>query len=535
MIRKPAGTQTATGVTPLLLPICIAILGFVINAVVATSMADTIDEWAHVSYGAAILRGNADRWTKDFDSKMPFSALNAFPKGVGIVLHGRGLAPQLSNWLRDFRATRYPTLIAASFLCLLIYYYSASLFGHPAGILTQLLFVISPNIIAHSTLATTDLYIALATIAFLFALRRFLKSPTGRHAAWVAVTLSVAQLTKFTALYLYPVMALSLLAAYLYSRYGNREHTRLTLHHTATLLALSAVSFIAAINIGFLFDRTFTPLAGYRFRSAQFQQLQQIPAVRDIPLPLPYPYLQGFDWMSYHNDNAASFGNIVLFGEVRGKDAPRSDGFPSYYLMAYLFKEPLGAQLLLLLGLLWTARHRRLPEFLAAEFPLLLTILAFVVTSSLVSKTQIGIRHVLPALAAAVILSGGAFSIARDAPRKRWTLPIACLCWIALSVAGYFPHMIPYFNELLTDRRFAYRILADSNLDWGQNMWIVEKYIKDHPHVQLDPTEPTTGMILVRANKLAGVNSTSYWLHRKAPEPLAHVGYGHLLVSIPAK
>ena len=29
------------------------------------------------------------------------------------------------------------------------------------------------------------------------------------------------------------------------------------------------------------------------------------------------------------------------------------------------------------------------------------------------------------------------------------------------------PH-IPYFNELLTDRKMAYHLLADSNLDWGQ-------------------------------------------------------------------
>ncbi len=97
--------------------------------------------------------------------------------------------------------------------------------------------------------------------------------------------------------------------------------------------------------------------------------------------------------------------------------------------------------------------------------------------------------------------------------------------------------MIPYFNELLTDRKMAYRFLADSNLCWGQDTWLVQNFLKNNPDVVLDPPRPVTGRVLVNANLLAGVApaKADYWLrqNRDMPAPIAHVGYAHLLFSIP--
>jgi hypothetical protein len=101
----------------LILPLAIAVLGFVINVIVATSMAETFDEPDHIAYGAAIIRGHPDRFTNRFDSKMPVSALNAFPHGVGIFLQNHRMAAHLANILRDMRAPRYGTIAAAFCLC----------------------------------------------------------------------------------------------------------------------------------------------------------------------------------------------------------------------------------------------------------------------------------------------------------------------------------------------------------------------------------------------------------------------------------
>ena len=44
--------------------------------------------------------------------------------------------------------------------------------------------------------------------------------------------------------------------------------------------------------------------------------------------------------------------------------------------------------------------------------------------------------------------------------------------YLVVSVLSYYPHFIPYFNELVWDRTKAYRILVDSNLGWSQNQLV---------------------------------------------------------------
>jgi hypothetical protein len=126
----------------------------VLNIIVANNMAPTTDEAWHVDYGVRILINKPDRSHARLDSKMPVSALNALPKAVSKILRTLELAPSLAAKLRDFRAARYPTIIAAFCLSLLVYVFTKSLYGHVAGVLAQSLFVISPNIIAHLQPAT---------------------------------------------------------------------------------------------------------------------------------------------------------------------------------------------------------------------------------------------------------------------------------------------------------------------------------------------------------------------------------------------
>jgi hypothetical protein len=97
--------------------------------------------------------------------------------------------------------------------------------------------------------------------------------------------------------------------------------------------------------------------------------------------------------------------------------------------------------------------------------------------------------------------------------------------------------MIPYMNEWVFNRKLAYTILADSNLDWGQNRGLVSNFLKKNPDVIANPTVPVSGRILVNANLLVGVVEKTpnqiLWL-RCCHEPVAHVGYAHLLFVVRA-
>lgn len=128
-------TPGVVGRRRMILPLGIALLGLGINIIVAMNMAPTIDENTHVAYGSAILKGEPERASIIFDSKMPVSAFNALPRGLGTYLRERGKAPGLVGILRDLRATRYATMAAAFFLCLLVFIYAESLYGRTAGLL----------------------------------------------------------------------------------------------------------------------------------------------------------------------------------------------------------------------------------------------------------------------------------------------------------------------------------------------------------------------------------------------------------------
>ena len=82
----------------------------------------------------------------------------------------------------------------------------------------------------------------------------------------------------------------------------------------------------------------------------------------------------------------------------------------------------------------------------------------------------------------------------------------------------------------------SYRLLADSNLDWGQNEPLVQDFLARNPDVVLNPGEPVCGRVLMSANRLTGVIGTrKNW---KSPawtwryQPVAHVGYAHFLFDI---
>jgi hypothetical protein len=300
------------------------------------------------------------------------------------------------------------------------------------------------------------------------------------------------------------------------------------------------VAFLLALNVGFGFYRSFLPLADYEFTSPTFQRLQQrvsrTAALRELPVPVPYAYLQGLDMTVDDEAHGRSFGNVYLLGELRSSKDRRFDGFKSYYAVAWFFKEPIALQLLLLLGLVELRRRRPFADVMLGEGLLLLAAGGLVAYLSFFNRAQLGIRHILPALAIGVVIGAGAFARFPSLPRWRQIGLGLLVVWLAVATMRYYPHLIPYMNEWAGDRRLAYRLLADSNLDWGQNEPVVRAFLAKNPDVVLNPEEPVCGRVLMSANRLTGVIGTrKNW---KSPawtwsyEPVAHVGYAHFLFDI---
>src|SRR6185295_19701096 len=81
--------------------------------------------------------------------------------------------------------------------------------------------------------------------------------------------------------------------------------------------------------------------------------LAPVPGVR---VPVPAAYVEGLDWV-FANERGGV--NVYLLGEL-GKDGVVGRRFPEYYPIAWLYKEPIATQLLLLLALgVYAVRFRR--------------------------------------------------------------------------------------------------------------------------------------------------------------------------------
>jgi hypothetical protein len=99
--------------------------------------------------------------------------------------------------------------------------------------------------------------------------------------------------------------------------------------------------------------------------------------------------------------------------------------------------------------------------------------------------------------------------------------------FLVASVLANFPHYIPYFNELVLDGRLKYRILADSNLEWGQSGRYFDQYHAENPDLIIEPVEPVAGRVVVNANNLVGITAkpeTFAWLRENftPAEAIAH-------------
>jgi len=510
--------------------ILLAACALVLYLIVAFSMSITYDEDGHYSYGWKILCDVPERTISFWDSKMPITALNVLPHFAAEALLD-WKRPSLNKIsLEMIEHARVITVAASIGLMALLMAWSTRLWGRSAGLASGVLFCLSPNLMAHGTLVTTDLYMALAATAVLYTHWRFAQTWRLRDAIIAAVALAIAQITKYSCLLLIPVAFLSLLPSLWFElrKKGTPGPWRVLSVHALTTL----VAAILLINITFCCQGTFTPLRDYLFRTPEFQRLAQIPVLSTLPLPLPVPYLDGIDFTHHHEHTGETFGNLYLLGEIRSRFDPYSKPFYSYYLVAYFFKEPIALQLLFLSALVFIGLNFNLQKFACTEWFMVCPILVYFIVQTISSREQIGLRHLLVIFPFMILISSSQFrEWAAFTKQKRLTYA-ALLAWAAVSVFSYYPQMIPYMNEFVFNRLNAWKILADSNLTWGQSDDAMKEFLKANPDVKFNPRDPVSGRVLADVNAVSGVwRKHSMWLQRY--EPIGHVGYMYLLYNIP--
>ena len=96
------------------------------------------------------------------------------------------------------------------------------------------------------------------------------------------------------------------------------------------------------------------------------------------------------------------------------------------------------------------------------------------------NRLNLGLRYILPVYPFWCMISAAPLHVYSHRWRKscNWILT-GCLLWSLIVVFRIYPHYLAYFNELVGGPARGYHFLVDSNLDWGQDLKNLKKYMTD--------------------------------------------------------
>jgi hypothetical protein len=361
--------------------------------------------------------------------------------------------------------------------------------GPWGGRLAVALLAFEPSLLAHASLATTDIAVSACLLALAYHFR------TGRDAGWLwrvgvpTAWFAAAVLAKASGLVFGPLCLIVIELEYRLS--GGR------------IANPSSPRFLTWASI----RRPFAILLGNPFRRDVFQ-------IGILGMALVFVYC-GCDWrtqpafvqwahtlpvgqnrerMVWLADNLRTFSNAGegLVRQIKhnmhghgtfllGHSDHRAIWY--YFPVAVTIKLTIG--LLLLPVMLAVARPRALVNWacLAA-----LALLVF----SLTCRVQIGIRLILPLVVVAIVGLAAAVVRALEAIPAGWGRRLlagtvtAGIGWAATAAVLVWPHGLCYSNELWGGTALGYRCLSDSNYDWGQGLRELARWQRRHGVSSLD-------------------------------------------------
>ena len=512
-----------------------------------------------------------------------WSGTDFHPIGERFMWHVNANADQL------LFVARLPSMYLTLLLCAFVYRWARELYGQGpasawAGLLALGLCALDPNVIAHGRLATTDLGSAALMFIATYWAWRFLSRFSWRRLALTGVFVGLAQASKFSALAHLPILALLfVLRAFIAAPFALSLPWYSPLeHHTGPQRWWDKLGWLilAGALVGMVAFVTLWAVYGF--------QVAPLPGVTTWPVPAAAHFDQLLDISGRLAGEQERLPTGFLLGELY------PGGRWEYFPVAFAVKTPIPTQVFLAgaaaLGIRqavlalsrWRARGRirRLRGGMGPVGWAVWTPPLVFFAISLRSNLNLGYRYLLPVLPFIFVLAGRmgqwiAENLSTLAGPRRALLAAATAAlvgWSAWSGLAIYPHYLAYFNEWAGGPEDGWRILVDSNLDWGQDLkglkrWMDENGVQrvklgyvgeaypayygiefdplpswpdrwQHPfHHDLYPPDPAPGVYAISANLIQGRNladpQTYAWFCARAP--IDKVGYSIFIYRVPAR
>ncbi|VAW42871.1 hypothetical protein MNBD_CHLOROFLEXI01-998, partial [hydrothermal vent metagenome] len=524
--------------------VVVAVLLLVYALMVSSALrkSATVDEQSHLFRGVAYLQEGATHFL--LGHPLFVSSLAALPvlTEPNLTLPLDNPAWDSGNWSvagdaflwrinespqRLLFLGRLPIMWLTLLLLALVYRWGRELGGHGVAAMALFLLAFDPNVLANGRFISGDIPLTLFFTLTIYGYWRWAMRGSGWKGLLLAgLGLGFASVSKFNAGLLLPI--LGLLGIYL----AWRQRT------WRPLLVLPLVGAVGSFVIWSVYGFALRPLPGGAFWDDLF-------------------------WV------------VQYFGRPHGSYLAGSysaTGWWYYFPFAFVIKSPLPTLLLLIAAFIISSLRKFGRVRQDILFLLLPAIVYFAI--SLTASLNIGYRHLLPILPFLWLFT--AVSL-KNLPTK-WHVPAkwaagATACWLLLQAVFIWPNYIPFFNLLAGGQEKEWRLLSDSNIDWGQDLPALAAWQKEsgrrinlsyfgtshpsdysiefepmpmwspapeqaRPGRQLyDPTNPAPGIYALSVNSIHGVvlgeqRDAFAWFREQ--EPLLRLGKSILLFEVPS-
>jgi hypothetical protein len=453
----------------------------------------TFDEPQYIEYAKHWLHGKPERVEPLDDSKSPIVAICWVPRIVRQTINPHY---HLNDYGRkDQEEGRYMMILFSFFTALYVFKWCRDLYGKKGWILPLLLLLFDPLYLAYTTIITTDLACGAFLVAILYHSRRYLLYAHRKDFYLTALFTGLGIVTKQNMLFVVLLLPiLSIVHFVLSSSSGNKILAK----GIITDVLLFGIMIVLVINIMYYFHRSFIPFGNYTFESHTLQNLQRnLSFLHRVPVPLPHAYVQSVDMIKAHADIGAgkpnsTYNGVYLFGQLKleGK-------FWYYYLVMLWYKMPIGTMLLVSASIPLFIKRFRTKAFAEKYQFLIIPIAFYLIVLSFFNQFQTGIRHLLLVFPLLFIGLGYLFRCLKNAPSTYKILTGVAIAYTFISVAFYYPYLIPYTNEFITNKKTLYRKIYDSSVDYGQSDSSLNSFIAKHPQYKKASPVPDTGKYAV--------------------------------------
>src|SRR5262245_9122208 len=381
-------------------------------------------------------------------------------------------------------AARFMIVVWGIVLGLLVFAWAYEWLGFLPALIALTFYTLEPNIAAHASLVTTDLGLTCFMFGTVYFLWRTARCLTVANVASLTACFSLAVVSKFSAILLGPIVVL-LLAVAVWQR------SAVTLRVAGAIIGLLAVAAFVSIwaIYGFRYAPSPSPPWLFHLQQVAFRwgdREGRETAAQRVPLTAAVA-----GWIDHHHLLPNAFTQGFLLGQAKAQGrwaflaGSVSHGWWYYFPVAFLIKTPIALLVLAATGgVVLVKRRSQLGLMNEAFVALPIAVYGGV---AMASQLNIGLRHILPIYPFVLLVAAAA---ARELMAKgqagRVALGVVALVGV-LEFVTVYPHTLTFFNQFVGGPRNGYKYLADSNLDWGQDLKLLKQWMDRNsvPHVNL--------------------------------------------------